>query len=274
MKTTMTTLVAFVVLALTQQAQGTFTEIAEYVVTGGGNNLDITRGQNGEFFISAGSTTGYNHYNSSFTFLDDKDVQNVGDLRTVAYVPGTNRLYVGDINTGIVREVDPTTGAEFSQFTIEGSIGSLTSMTYAETTNTFWVSICNGPIENRGTIQNISISGGLLSSFTASAECVSSVAYDSLNDSLLAMIHNETVREYMTDGTDLGPVLAQSQVVEDPYGIAYDSETGILYATANNPHLVTLFQDTSRIPEPTTLTLAACALLGLVRQRKRQTRIE
>ena len=268
MKNSMTTLAALAVSGLAQQAQGGFTKIAEYAVTGGGNNLDITRGQNGEFFISASLTT-YNRYNSSFTFVDDKDVLSVGDLRTVAYVPGTNRLYVGDINTGIVREVDPATGSESSQFTIEGSIGSLTSMTYAETTNTFWVSLCDGTIQNR------TLSGGLISSFVASDECITGVAYDSQSDLVLAMVHNGTVREYTTDGTDLGPVLAQSQVVEDPYGITYDSETGILYATSNNPHLVTAFQDVSRtIPEPSTLTLATFARLGLAYARRRRAFLE
>jgi len=142
-------------------------------------------------------------------------------------------------------------------------------MTYAETTNTFWVSLCDGTIQNR------TLSGGLISSFVASDECITGVAYDSQSDLVLAMVHNGTVREYTTDGTDLGSVLAQSQVVEDPYGITYDSETGILYATSNNPHLVTAFQDVSRtIPEPSTLTLATFALLGLAYARRRRAFLE
>jgi hypothetical protein len=250
-------LVLSIVLIGTSDARAIFVNTGSASLTSPANHDGLAfDGTN--WHIANPFTTTYHNYSSTFTYLGDTNIGAGFDLRGMAYDPNTNHLFTSDDGDNIVREVT-TGGTIVSQFNT--GITQLNAVAFDRRDNTIWLAYFTGRIEKR------TRTGALVSSFTA-AQHWTGLALDPVNNTLLAMDDPDTVYEFRFDGTALGPVIPTDQLPNNGLGLAYDASIGRLYATSQTPGVITFFDDPSRVPEPGSLVLAACAAGIFVRRRR------
>ena len=194
----------------------------------------------------------FRNYTPGFTFVDETTVAGVLGMRGMTYDPDSGHLFVGDYETGRVREIT-TQGVEISQF-LAFQPGGLNALAYDPRDDSIWLAYFDGTIEKRNS-QNI-ITVSILTTWDWTG-----LALDPVNNSLLALEDNDTLLEYRTNGTFLGTRLASDVIPNNGQGLAYDATIGRLYVTSQMPGHVTFFDDPSRVPEP---ACSAIALLGMV----------
>jgi hypothetical protein len=201
----------------------------------------------------------YHNYSSSFTYLNDTTVSGVADMRGLTYDPNSNDLFVNDYQSHNVFEVT-VGGIVVSSFNT-GNPG-LNGLAYDRRDNTMWLLYFGGLIEKR------SRTGTLISSFNTSLE-QTGIALDPVSNTLLTMeSDSDSVDEYRFDGTLVGQVITTDQIPFNGQGLAYDPSIGRLYATSQQPGVVTFFDDPSRVPEPSGVAMGAIAM-ALLRRRRR-----
>jgi hypothetical protein len=214
------------------------------------------------WYISAGLTGRFITYDPDFTSPRFTPLAGFTDTRGMTHDPATGHLFVGDWQSGAVREIT-TGGATVSQFT--GGF-SLEGLTFDPRDNTLWLSYFTGAVEHR------TRSGGVLSSFNgAPGRAWAGIALDPASNTLLLMDNDDTVYEYSFAGAELGAPLPGDQIDGNGLGLFYVPTLGRLYTTSQEGFL-TIFDDPARVPEPGGILLlgGAGVLLGLRRPRRRR----
>jgi len=215
-----------------------------------------------QWHIANAVTDTFTTYTPSFTRLNDASVVGISDMRGLAFDSSTGRLFVGDLETTIVRQVT-STGDIISQFSGNG-LNYLNALSYDPVTDTLWLAyFSNGVVENR------TKTGDLLSSFADPAYQWTGLAIDPISRTLLLLETDDKVLEYKLDGTPLGAAIGTDQIAENGQGLAYDPSTGTLYASAQYSDHITVFSDPSRvIPEPSSFVVSAGLALAIIKCRR------
>lgn len=225
-----------------------FIKIDEFDLTTDGNHHGIAY-DNSNWYIADAISNTFKVYDSDFDYIESVTVSGVDDMRGMTYDRNSGHLFIGDLESGIVREVT-LEGAEIQQFNTSTFVNALA---YDGVTDTVWSAHWNGMLENR------TRTGTLISSFDGGQKW-SGLAFDKINNTLILLERNDTFYEFNANGTLIGQIISTDLLEGNGQGLAYDSLSGTLWATSQYGDL-TIFQDASRVPEPATISLLVIGLL-------------
>jgi hypothetical protein len=231
---------------------------------------------NSEWHIANPFSNNWRTYSSDFSLLRTtpipglSSVPGVSDLRGLAADPISGRLFLTNINTGVVYEM-ATNGAIAQQFATPSS-GGLNAITFDQRDNTLWL------LQSAlGTVEHRTRNGSIISSFTTGVGWTG-LAIDTRNDSLLLLQNDgDLVDEYSTGGVFLGQPVATDLIPSNGQGLSYNHELGLLYATSQQG-VVSVFSDPGRIPEPSSIHLLSALCIasssGILARCRRKGRPE
>jgi len=249
-------------LSLPGLASADFTLTTEFTVNPSGLQAGITFDGTNWHIGDAFEDTFFN-YDADFTFLGTTAVTGVGDMRGMTYDSNSGNLFVGDYESGIVREVT-VGGVEIQQFST-GVVDDLNALAFNPADDSIWLAYFDS-----GVVENRTRTGTLISSFVT-PENWTGLAYDGFNNSLLLLETGDTLFEYQTDGVLIGEIIDTDIITGNGFGLAYDSSIGRLWVTSTDTTgRITIFDDPSRVPEPGgSALLAACVALLFSSRRRR-----
>jgi len=227
-----------------------FSKSGEISLTTGFNHHGLAFDGN-YWHIANALNSNFRTYDASFNYVSTTTITGFTDTRGLTFDPNSGHLFVGDLY-GMIREVS-TTGVVIQGFSIPSNLNALA---YDARDNSIWIADYSGLIEHR------TRTGSFLSSFTGS-RAWTGLALDTVNNTLLALEDGDTLYEYRLDGTLIGQIIPTDQIYENGQGLAYDSLAGRLYATTQAPGRITIFNDPSRVPEPTGFSLLCLSSLAL-----------
>jgi DNA-binding beta-propeller fold protein YncE len=259
------------VLSTAGEARGQFVKIAEHNIGfyPFGIAFDGT-----QWHIAEATTRRWGNFDANFNFISFTTLSSApvnAGIRGLDYDASSNHLFVVDHDQTRIYESTLAGGGVQNWFYASGSAPQ--DVTVDPRDNTLWIA------EFGGTIQHRTKTGTLLGSFSTGLN-LTGVALDVTNDSLLVLqtnfpgVPDDEVYEFRTNGTPLGQLMGD-QVVNNGQGIDYDPLTGKLYVTSGiavpGPGTVTVFQDVTRIPEPTgtAAVFIAVACRSFARPRRR-----
>lgn len=232
---------------------GTSVGISQHGIAYDGSNWYFPNAQGDPF--PGGSILG--KYDNNYEYIESIWIPGLDSTRGLTYDRNSDHLFIGDQDTGIVREITKG-GDKIQQFSASGLLNALA---YDAATDTIWSAHFSGIIEHR------TRSGALISSFDGGLNWTG-LAIDEINNTLILLKNTDTVYEFKYDGTLIGQIISTDMIAQNGQGLAYDSMSGTLWATGQFGKL-TILQDASRVPEPATLSLLALGAAAMLRRRRR-----
>jgi hypothetical protein len=240
-----------------------FVLVGDTPLTTSGTHRGICLDGANTWHIANSTGQGFYNYSANFQSVSTSTNALLTDVRGLTFNSAslTPKLYLSDLASGsssTIREV-AMTGAVTRSWTVPGQVEGLA---YERRIDALWLAKLDGTLERRGATV-----GGLHLSFSTPYNW-RGMAYDSYRQTLLLLSDDDRIIEYSLGGAFNQVAIDSDQIPGDGAGLAYDPPTGRLWVTSETPGNVRLFQDVSRVPEPTSACAAVVITVATLTARR------